>query len=84
MFNFLGFTHVCVRKRSNGVFTVLRLTMRKRMQAKLNEVKAELRRRMHDPVPEVGQWLRSVGSGHCRYYGVPMNLPALTVSLANC
>src|SRR5215471_2556624 len=77
MFNFLGFTHVCVRKRSNGVFTVLRLTMRKRMQAKLNEVKTELQRRMHDPVPEVGQWLRSVVSGHFRYYGVPMNLPAL-------
>ena len=59
------------------MFTVLRQTMRKRMQAKLNEVKTELRRRMHDPVPEVGQWLRSVVSGHFRYYGVPMNAPAL-------
>ena len=76
-FNFLGFTHICVRKRSNGMFTVLRQTIRKRMQAKLSEVKTELRRRMHDPVPEVGQWLRSVVSGHFRYYGVPMNLPAL-------
>jgi RNA-directed DNA polymerase len=54
-FNCLGFTHICVRKRSNGMFTVLRQTMRKRLQAKLNEVKAELRRRMHDPVPEVRQ-----------------------------
>src|SRR5262250_495410 len=78
-FNFLGFTHICVRKRSNGMFTVLRQTMRKRMQAKLNEVKAELRRRMHDPVPEVGQWLRSVVSGHFRYYGVPMNTAALNI-----
>jgi len=76
-FNFLGFTHICVRKRSNGMFTVLRLTMRKRLQAKLNEVKTELRQRLHDPVPEVGQWLRSVVSGHFHYYGVPMNLPAL-------
>jgi RNA-directed DNA polymerase len=76
-FNFLGFTHICVRKRSNGMFTVLRQTMRKRLQAKLGEVKAELRRRMHDPVPEVGRWLRSVVGGHARYYGVPMNLPAL-------
>jgi len=76
-FNFLGFTHICVRKRSNGMFTVLRLTMRKRLQATLNEVKTELRRRLHDPVPEVGQWLRSVVSGHFHYYGVPMNLPAL-------
>jgi group II intron reverse transcriptase/maturase len=76
-FNFLGFTHICVRKRSNGMFTVLRQTMRKRLQAKLGEVKTELRRRMHDPVPEVGRWLRSVVGGHARYYGVPMNLPAL-------
>jgi RNA-directed DNA polymerase len=43
-FNFLGFTHICVKKRSNGRFTVLRQTIRKRLQTKLNEVKAELRR----------------------------------------
>ena len=51
--------------------------MRQRLQPKLNEVKAELRRRMHDPVPEVGQWLGKVVSGHIRYYGVPMNGPAI-------
>ena len=56
---------------------MLRQTMRKRLQAKLSEVKAELQRRMHDPVPEVGKWLRSVVGGHFRYYGVPMNSPAL-------
>ena len=76
-FNFLGFTHICGNKRSNGRFTVLRQTIRKRLQAKLGEVKAELRRRMHDPIPEVGQWLRSVVGGHIRYYGVPMNGPAI-------
>jgi len=77
-FNFLGLTHICARKRSNGMFTVLRQTMRKRLQAKLSEVKIELRRRLHHPIPEVGPWLRSVVSGHFRYYGVPMNGPALT------
>src|SRR5271170_4310930 len=66
-FNFLGFTHICVKKRSNGMYTVLRQTMRKRLQAKLNELKAELQRRLHDPIPEVGQWLGSVVSGHFRY-----------------
>jgi group II intron reverse transcriptase/maturase len=76
-FNFLGFTHICGKKRSNGMFTVLRQTMRKRLQAKLSEVKVDLKRRMHDPVPEVGKWLRSVVGGHIRYYGVPMNTPAL-------
>jgi len=76
-FNFLGFTHICGKTRSNGYYTVLRQTIRKRMQAKLSEVKDELRRRMHDPIPEVGQWLRAVVGGHIRYYGVPMNGSAL-------
>jgi hypothetical protein len=76
-FDFLGFTHICGKKRSNGRFTVLRQTIRARLQAKLSEVTAELRRRMHDPVPQMGKWLRSVVEGHIRYYGVPMNAPAL-------
>jgi RNA-directed DNA polymerase len=78
-FNFLGFTHICGKKRSNGRFTVVRQTIRKRLQAKLGEVKAELRRRMHEPIPKVGTWLRSIVGGHMRYYGVPMNSPALHV-----
>ena len=78
-FNFLGFTHICGKKRSNGRFTVLRQTIRQRLQAKLSAVKAELRRRMHDPIPAVGIWLRSVVGGHIRYYGVPMNSHALHV-----
>jgi hypothetical protein len=41
---------------------VLRQTIRKRLQAKLSEVKIELQRRMHAPIPEVGQWLRLVVS----------------------
>src|SRR5881409_802298 len=75
-FDFLGFTHICGKKR-NGRFTVVRQTIRKRLQAKLGAVKAELRRRLHAPIPVVGRWLRSVVEGHLRYYGVPMNRPAL-------
>jgi group II intron reverse transcriptase/maturase len=78
-FDFLGFTHVCAKKRSNGRFTVRRQTVRKRLQAKLSEVKAELRRRMHDPIPEVGRWLSAVVRGHIRYYGVPSNSQALSL-----
>jgi hypothetical protein len=78
-FNFLGFTHICIKKRSNGRFTVLRQTIRKRLQAKLNAVKAELQRRMHQPIPEQGKWLQAVVRGHIRYYGVPMNQRALTI-----
>jgi RNA-directed DNA polymerase len=75
-FNFLGFTHSCSKTRK-GRFVVLRQTMRKRMQAKLQAVKLELRRRMHTPVPEQGRYLRAVVLGHLRYYGVPRNGPAL-------
>jgi group II intron reverse transcriptase/maturase len=76
-FHFLGFTHSCGKTRM-GKFTVLRQTMRKRWQAKLKAVKAELKHRMHDPIPEVGKYLRAVVLGHVRYYGVPMNGPAIT------
>lgn len=49
-----------------------------RMRRKLQEVKAKLRQRLHDPIPEVGMYLRSVVNGHFRYYRVPRNGPALT------
>jgi len=75
-FNFLGFTHSCGKTRKGG-FTVLRQTMRKRWQAKLKAVKTELKARMHDPIPVVGKYLRAVVLGHARYYGVPMNGPAI-------
>ncbi len=75
-FDFLGFTHVCGKTRK-GRFTVLRLTMRKRMRAKLQEIKTALAQRWHDPVPEVGRWLGSIIRGHLNYYGVPLNFRAL-------
>ncbi len=62
-----------MKKRSNGRYTVLRQTIRKRLQPKLNQVKAELQRRMHEPIPELGKWMQAVVRGHIRYYGVPMN-----------
>jgi hypothetical protein len=35
---------------------------------------------MHEPIPEQGKWLQAVVRGHIRYYGVPMNKPALWLS----
>jgi len=75
-FHFLGFTHVCT-KTKRGWFQVRRITMRKRLGAKLKEVKMALGQRWHDPIPEVGRWLHSVVEGHYRYYGVPLNYMAL-------
>jgi group II intron reverse transcriptase/maturase len=75
-FDFLGFTHICAKTRK-GRFAVLRQTMRRRMAAKLKELKTELRERMHQPIPEQGRYLRAVLLGHYRYYGVPMNSRAM-------
>jgi group II intron reverse transcriptase/maturase len=76
-FDFLGFTHICGKTRKGGRFTVLRQTARKRVRAKLHELKAELRQRWHLPVPELGRWLGSVVRGHTNYYAVPMNFHAV-------
>jgi len=75
-FDFLGFTHFCgFTKR--GRFWLRRITIRKRMQAKLREVNDQLKRRRHQPIPEQGKWLRSVVTGHLAYYAVPGNTDAV-------
>jgi len=71
-FDFLGFTHICTKSRK-GRFWVKRITIAKRVRAKLREVKDQLQRRRHQPIPEQGQWLRSVVQGHLAYYAVPGN-----------
>ena len=76
-FNFLGFTHICGQARKNGKFLVLRESIRKRLLAKLKQVKDELRMRMHQPLAEVGKWLRSVIQGYFNYHAVPGNFASL-------
>jgi len=76
-FPFLGFVHRCGRTRRTGGFMVGRHTVGDRWRAKLQEVKAELRRRLHNPIPEVGQWLGAVVRGHCQYYGIAGNARAI-------
>ena len=75
-FLFLGFTHISARSQ-NGNFLLTRHTMRKRLCAKLSEVKAELQLRRHQPLRSQGEWLGSVLRGYYRYYGVPTNVHAL-------
>jgi group II intron reverse transcriptase/maturase len=77
VFNFLGFTHLCGTTRKTGRFIVKRKTIRKRLSAKLSELKEELRRRWHQPVAEVGKWLKSVVQGYFNYYAVPGNMDSL-------
>jgi group II intron reverse transcriptase/maturase len=76
-FEFLGFTHIC-GKTKDGRFWLRRITIKKRMRAKLKQVKAELRRRLHWPIPEQGRWLASVVRGHLAYYAVPGNIDSVS------
>ena len=46
---------------------VRRTTIRKRMRAKLRQIKQQLRERMRDPVPQTGQWLQSIVQGYFNY-----------------
>ena len=52
-FTFLGFSHYC-GVSSRGNFTVWRRTARKKLEAKLQEVKQTLKTRMHEPLWVVG------------------------------
>jgi hypothetical protein len=76
-FDFLGFTHICAKSRSGGKFWIKRITIAKRMRAKLQQLKTELRRRMHWPIQAQGLWLRRVVQGHFNHYAVPGNYDAI-------
>ena len=77
-FQFLGFTHYC-GENSKGYFTVWRETAKKRMRAKLSEMKSQLRTRMHEPIAQTGKWLKLVVNGYYQYHAVPGNLRRLSI-----
>lgn len=72
-FDFLGFTHCCSTTRA-GLFQVRRLTVKKRMRAKIAQVRVDLMRRRHQPIAVVGKWLNRVVQGYLNYHAVPGNL----------
>jgi group II intron reverse transcriptase/maturase len=76
-FESLGFAHYCARTRIGGWFHLGRKTAKKRLRATLARVKTALRRRMHDPIPEVGEWLQRVVMGYYQYHAIPGNWDAL-------
>lgn len=75
-FEFLGFTHVCARAK-NGRFWVKRITIKKRMRAKLKALNVQIKRCRHLPIPVQAAWLASVVRGHQAYYAVPGNYEAV-------
>ena len=77
-FDFLGFTHYCATRRSGGGFVLGRTPVRKRMRAKLRQIKEQLKATRHDGVEAQGKWLAQVLRGWLAYYAVPMSAPAIT------
>ena len=59
-------------------FVLGRTPIRKRMRAKLREIKEHLRATRHDGIEAQGQWLAQVLRGWLAYYAVPMSAPAIT------
>jgi RNA-directed DNA polymerase len=77
-FNFLGFTHYCAARRNGSGFVLGRKPVRKRMQAKLREIKGRLQAMRHDGIERQGKWLAQVLRGWLAYYAVPMSAAAIT------
>lgn len=77
-FAFLGFTHYCTKRRSNGTFTVGRKSISKRLRSTLQRLKEKLHERMHELVSVQGHWLRAVIRGWFNYHAVPGNYQSLT------
>ena len=54
-----------------------RKTVKTRLRAKLQSVKATLMKRRHEPVAQQGRWLGAVVRGYYLYHAVSGNLPAM-------
>lgn len=76
-FNFLGFTHRCATRRSDGGFTVIRNTITKRLGATVQRVGQQLKINRMLPIAEQGRWLGAVVRGWLNYHAVPGNSGAI-------
>ena len=76
-FNFLGFTHRCAERRSDGSFTVVRTTMVKRLGASVQRIGQGLMQNRMLPIADQGRWVGSVVRGWLNYHAVPGNSMAI-------
>ena len=76
-FDFLGFTHICGRKRGSGHFQLVRKTRRRSKWTAVGRIVEGLRRLRHAPIDKQGRWLASVLKGHYAYFSVPTNIAAV-------
>jgi group II intron reverse transcriptase/maturase len=76
-FDFLGFTHICSTRYSDGGFTVRRITIAKRQREKLKRLREALMRHRHQHPFEQGAWLKRIVQGYFNYFAVPGNTTSL-------
>lgn len=76
-FDFLGFTHRCGVRRSDGEFCLRRVSIAKRVRAFLQRIKTDLQRRYAMSIAQQGGWLRQKVRGYFQYHAVPGNHAAL-------
>lgn len=74
--DFLGFTHIC-SVDLKGKFKLLRKTVSKRLNKKIQEYKIKLRRMMHLPLEKIILWLNRSLQGYFNYYAIHDNLDSL-------
>jgi group II intron reverse transcriptase/maturase len=72
-FDFLGFTHRCGTTKK-GKFKIDRKTAKKRLRAKITEVRKQLMAHRHDGIHVLGKWLRAVITGYMNYHAIHGNL----------
>ena len=63
----MGLTHYCSTRKDGTGFQLGRKTQRKRMKAKLREIKETLRRLRHTPIDEQGRRLGTMMKGYFAY-----------------
>ena len=79
-FAFLGFTHICGKRRSDGRYAVHRTTERRRLRDFAADLKEWLMSNRHTPVAAQGRYLRQALQGFANYFGVPGNIGALNAA----
>ncbi|WP_430755017.1 group II intron reverse transcriptase/maturase [Magnetovirga frankeli] len=77
-FAFLGFTHACAKRRSDGGFTILRTTLAKKLRGFVERLKDWLLKNRHLPVAEQGRMVSQKLRGFALYFGVPGNSGVLS------
>ena len=75
-FEFLGFTHICTKARSERIL-LNRHTSKARMRTALRKLREELMRRRHLSIEKQGKTLGRVVQGYLNDHAIPTNSPAI-------